>query len=151
MAARRPPMVMGDSEPVVPRLCVSDAVARALAAVWWLPRLGPVRVYVTEPRRANPPRGVYDATLTGERWLVPPVRLFEIGCVPAEVLGWVQEGLEPRVGFHEPGTWLPRKAELLRRMTLVVSEFVPSARERWVERFAERLCGAFPLSGVVVG
>ena len=70
--ARRIVPLRGPGEPTTPRLCVCRSVAACLAAAY----LGPqVYVYGTDPVRTNPPVDVHDAPLTGERWVVPPVKL----------------------------------------------------------------------------
>lgn len=73
-AVRRCPRVP-DAEPKTPRLCVAESIAQCFAATVFC-HGGPVYVYVNErPRRAVTPRGVWDAIITHERWLIPPVRM----------------------------------------------------------------------------
>ena len=64
-----------DGEPRTPRLCVAESVAGCFAATVFC-HGGPVYVYSNElPRRAVTPRNVWDAIITHERWLIPPVRM----------------------------------------------------------------------------
>ena len=75
------PKYTAESEPPTPRLCVCECPARCMAAV--VARIG--FVYRTEtPRRTVAPVGVYDKIITGERWVVPPVRMVLVGRISAE-------------------------------------------------------------------
>ena len=75
VAARRPPILRTEKEPLTPRVCVAPTIAACFAAVLFRTHR-PVYVYRTEsPRRAVMPVGVWDQFLTRERWLVPPVTL----------------------------------------------------------------------------
>lgn len=139
VADRRPPLIRAPSEPATPRVCVAPTVAQALAAVW---HLRPASVYVTEPRRTLPPSGVFDQALTGERWVVPPVRLHLLGVIPLEALRWAQGGLEPVDGQDYRAGWV-RRAERMRRMVEVVEAYLPAAHEAWVGVFAERVRAHF--------
>jgi len=138
-AERRPPITRAKSEPLTPRLCVSDSVARALAACWWT---RDVAVYVTEERRTVPPSGVFDAVLTGERWVIPPVRLSLVGVIPFWAIDEAQDGLEPWLTDVRYEDW-NRRATKLRKMAIVVREHLPQAHESWVERFAEKCARLF--------
>ena len=79
-AQRRLPRYPADGEPPVPRLCVCPDVPSCFAARLFLPV--PVHVYVTDRKRsAVRPRGVWDACITGERWIVDPVLLVRVRTV----------------------------------------------------------------------
>lgn len=83
-AARVCPRFVGPREPRTPRLCVAPSVPGCFAARLF-DQNQPVWVYRTvRPHRGNGPVGVWDAPLTGERWLVPPVELDRVGVVPGE-------------------------------------------------------------------
>lgn len=64
-----------------PRLCVCDSIAGCFAArVFSIGKT--VYVYRTrKPMGAVKPVGVWDAGITGERWLVPPVPLILVSAV----------------------------------------------------------------------
>lgn len=138
-AERRAPQIRASSEPDTPRLCVAGSVAQALAAVWWT---RDVSVYVTEPRRTVPPAGVFDACMTGERWIVPPVRLHLLCVIPFAAIDQAQAGLEPWEGRDGDERWHKRTLKF-RNMCEIVRVHVPSAQERWVERFAEKCVRLF--------
>lgn len=138
-ATRRPPITRSASEPMTPRLCVSDSAARALDACWWT---RDVSVYVTEERRTVPPSGVFDAVFTGERWIIPPVRLNLVGVIPFHAIDEAQDGLEPWSTDIEYEGW-NRRSIKLRKMSLVVREHLPHVHERWVEKFAESCARLF--------
>lgn len=58
----------GEKEPATPRLCCSDCLAGCFAA-----RLFCNSVYVYKiDRKGIKPKDVWDAVITGERWLIPP-------------------------------------------------------------------------------
>lgn len=136
MAVRRPPIIRGALEPATPRVCVAPTVAQALGAVWWVRGID-VAVYVSEPRRTIKPSGVLDQSLTGERWIVPPVRFYLLGRIPAEVIEDAQFGLSPLgVGGGLRDWW--RRSMRLSRMAAVVCVHLPQAHERWVGKFADR-------------
>lgn len=71
---RRKPSCIGAAEPPTPRLCVAPTLGGCFAA-----RLfdcsKPVHVYVCKCRAIRP-RSVWDAPLTGERWVIPPMTLW---------------------------------------------------------------------------
>lgn len=138
-AIRRPPLIRASTEPLTPRLCVSDTVARALSACWWTRDVG---VYVTEERRTVPPSGVGDQVLTGERWIIPPVRLSLVGMIPIAAIEMAQDGLEPWQTDDRDTVWW-RRSEKLRRMVQVVCEHLPQAHEAWVGKFADSCVGLF--------
>lgn len=134
-AERRPPHCRGREEPETPRLCVSDAVARALAAVWHVGP-GPVAVYVSEQRRTVPPSGVWDTWATGERWIIPPVRLYRVAVIPRAAIEAAQDGNAPSM---VDGMSALKRARILQNMAAVVAEHAPSCREAWVERYAAKV------------
>ena len=94
---RRPPVSRGLKEPVTPRLCVASTVARCFTAVLF--NRGPVYVYKTEkPRRAIKAVGVWDAPVTMERWLIPPVTLVLDRVIPEST---VEEALCAVRMYHQ--------------------------------------------------
>jgi hypothetical protein len=118
---------------------VSNTVARALAACWWTRDVG---VYVTDMRRTVPPSGVGDEVLTGERWIIPPVRLSLVGVIPIAAIAAAQVGLEPWETDDRDTVWW-RRSERLRRMVDVVREHLPQAHEAWVGKFADNCVQLF--------
>ncbi len=91
IAKRRPPLTRSEKEPDTPRLCACPTIAPCFAAT--LLR-GDVFVYRTaQPTGSVKPRDVWDAGLTGERWLIPPVRMVFDRMIPAaitkQINGWV--------------------------------------------------------------
>jgi hypothetical protein len=130
-AVRRAPITKASSEPSTPRLCVSPTVAQALAAAWWSGER-PVRVYITEKRRTVPPTGVWDAVMTGERWIIPPVRLTLLATIPATAIEAAQVGLAPTI----TGQRWSHFGQRFVNMVEVVRTHVPEAHERWLESFA---------------
>jgi hypothetical protein len=118
VAARIVPPLAGAGEPRTPRLCVAPTVAGCLAARLWYRNMGPVVVYQTDPRSAIRPgfNRVWDAPLTGERWLVPPVTLHRVCEIPAkavvDAMAW-----RPRLSgvlIHERAEWVVRMHEVVR-------------------------------------
>lgn len=81
---RRTPRHMATGEPPTPRLCVAPSIACCFASVLF--RTGsPVYSYRTrKPSRGIAPRGVWDAVITGERWLIPPTTLVLHRVIPIE-------------------------------------------------------------------
>lgn len=78
IARRIIPPFAGSNEAPVPRLCVAETVARCFAARHFTSK---VFVYRTEaPKRVIIPNynQVPDVSLTGERWLIPPVKMILI-------------------------------------------------------------------------
>lgn len=74
-AERRSPRNLSSGEPPTPRLCVAPTIAQCFAAVLFA-QGKPVYCYRTDkPRRGIAPRNVWDSVITGERWLIPPIRL----------------------------------------------------------------------------
>src|SRR5437764_1008740 len=106
VAARRPPLLRTAAEPLTPRVCVEPSIAGALAAVLCVPR-----AYVYSVRaRAVAPVGVWDASITGERWLIPPVTLSFVRCVDTrDVYAATLLRLEQRLA----ATWRVRIAQLV--------------------------------------
>jgi len=79
----RCPKNIGRTEPKTPRLCVSPWVPECFVAVLF-EKPGPVWVYRTIKRYSGIPaaRHVWDADLTQEHWLIPPVVLERVGSIP---------------------------------------------------------------------
>jgi hypothetical protein len=71
-ASRRPPILRTESEPLTPRICVCPDLPGCFSAVLFHPK--PVYVY-RYCGGTNPPLGVWDHQITGERWVVVPSRL----------------------------------------------------------------------------
>jgi hypothetical protein len=98
VAARICPPRIGDSEPTTPRLCVADSIEGCLSARWW--SFGrDIMVYRTEPRRAINPgvQRVWDCTMTGERWIVPPCKLTLEAVIEHR---WIVQTLTPFSGSN---------------------------------------------------
>lgn len=134
-ARRIVPPCAGPKEPPVPRLCVSGSLAGALAARHWQEGRD-IAVYLTEPRRAIRPtsRQVWDAPITGERWVVPPVELRRIDFVPRQALEHYPFPMV-RLGGVTP----LERARVLLSMCALVRDLLPQHRDRRVEGFA-RAC-----------
>lgn len=112
-AERIAPRMHGADEPDTPRLCVCPTVGGCLTA-----RLmgGDVFVYRTaKPRRANRPRSVHDAPITGERWLVPPVALELVEVLPGTILEPILGAVVSHVQRHN-GMSAAARARLYRRV-----------------------------------
>jgi hypothetical protein len=133
VAQRRAPLIRADSEPETPRLCVAPSVAQALVAVWWF---RDVTVYITPMRRTVPPSGVFDACMTQERWIIPPVKLTRVGVIPFDSIHPVQLESDPR---EYPGyrAW-ERRAFRLEGLCRAVRAHLPDAHAPSVERFAAK-------------
>lgn len=130
-AVRLAPITKASSEPSTPRLCVAPTVAQALSAAWW--RSGkPVSVYITEQRRTVPPSGVWDACMTGERWIIPPVQLTLLTVIPAAAIEAAQVGLAPTI----TGQRWSHFGQRFVNMVEVVRTHAPEAHEQWLVRFA---------------
>jgi hypothetical protein len=102
IAQRIAPTIIAIHEPKTPRLCVAASVARCFAARLFK---GDVYVYRTaSPRRAIKPVAVYDAIITQERWLVPPVEMEMSYVIPAPIVhracGAMWERLEKKLAKH---------------------------------------------------
>jgi hypothetical protein len=79
-------------EPPTPRLCVAPSIAACLSA-----RLFPDYKHIYVYRRLArgiKPTGVWDAFITGERWLIPPMHLAEFCCIPYYVVHELQDPLK---------------------------------------------------------
>ena len=90
---RTAPRIMGPNEPTTPRLCVSPTIAGCLAARLWFGC--DIKVYRTTSMRSGVrPRGVWDALITGEHWLIPPVTMELYSVIPGVAVerhaGWVE-------------------------------------------------------------
>jgi len=72
----------GHIEPTTPRLCVGPSVAACFAARFFWHHTYCYRT--AQPCRAVKPKGTWDAIITGERWIVHPVRLELVTTVPVE-------------------------------------------------------------------
>ena len=91
----------GDSEPDTPRLCVCPSIAGCMTAALFS-RGHPVHVYLTEPRRAiKPGRQGWDSAITGEVWIVPPVRLVRVGEISAQTTTAIQRPARKHIEIHE--------------------------------------------------
>lgn len=78
------------NESNTPRLCVCRDIAACFAArVFSIGR--PVWVYRTRrPTGSVRPVGVWDAGITGERWLVPPVEMMLVGLIDQYTVSDIQ-------------------------------------------------------------
>jgi hypothetical protein len=104
--ARRVVPLCPPEEPRTPRLCVASSVARCFAA-----RLFVTDVYAyrtAKPRSALPPRGVWDSRVTQERWIVPPVEMECVMCLPFETVWRACEGTYRRVEKTMSASWETR-------------------------------------------
>jgi hypothetical protein len=119
-------------EPKTPRLCVSSWLAGALAARWTFEGRD-IHCYLTEQRRTVPARGVWDAVITGERWVIPPAKLTHVLTIPAAAMAWRQ----PHAAMIRltGATPLLRAQELV-RCCQVVREACSEFRSRACEEFA---------------
>lgn len=130
-AVRRPPLLRTASEPMTPRVCVSSSIAGCLSAV--LMPDGPAYIYAAR-RRAVRPVGVWDAAVTGERWLVPPVSLKLYRVIPANVIRDVYAATNLRLERRKKSpSWKVRIAQLV-----IASRITDSDREiaeLWYERY----------------
>lgn len=134
-ADRRPPLLRADGEPVgPPRVCVSDSPAGCVSAVLLPPGPGYLYVYVG---RTVAPVGVWDAAITGERWVVTPraeLRLWR--ALPADLLRDAYAAtlllLEHR---RRPTPWRVRVAQFC------VAARVLGTDTRWAARLRERWLG----------
>lgn len=132
-AKRRPPLHFDRREPPTPRLCVAPSIAECFAAVLF--SVGkPVYVYRTEKqRRAVTPRAVWDAVVTREGWLIPPVRMILDRVIAADDVDKAQTAVRL---YHLENR---RRSSLKTR----VSQFAIAAElfgSEWLRRRARRCC-----------
>lgn len=136
--ARRGPLHHADREPDTPRLCVAETVAACFASVLFFPHGAAVFVYRTDrPRRANAPRRVWDASITGERWLVPPVMMVKVDTIRP---GVVEEIQLPVYTYHRitrlKSDWRTRIAQYAHAANALGPKWVPNWEFRTVRRLA---------------
>lgn len=83
IAERRCPKNCSRWEPKTPRLCVAPTIAECFAAVLF-PVDRSVYCYRSEKKyNGVTPKGVWDAVITREAWLIPPVRMLLVRTVAA--------------------------------------------------------------------
>lgn len=109
-ACRRGPVLRCASEPATPRVCVCPELAGCLSAVLLQP--GRAYVYAVE-RRAVAPKGVWDAAITGERWLVPPVELVLVRVLEPYFVRDAQAAALLRAQAKRASTWRTRVAQFV--------------------------------------
>lgn len=84
------PMCPSQNEPDVPRLCVCPSVPGCFAARVFTKRKD-LYVYRTlKKTKGIKPYRVWDAVITGERWLIPPMRLERIATIDREDVARIQ-------------------------------------------------------------
>lgn len=135
--AKRPPAHRTTLEPLTPRLCVCPSVALCFTARLF--EVAPVHVYISEPRNGIRPRDVWDAKITGERWLIPPTTMHYAYTIPTEVVYGAQLAIRT---YHR----VTRKHSSIR---LRIAQYFAAAE--YVERgarhaFMERLRVSFSVS-----
>lgn len=133
VADRRTPAHMSSNETRVPRLCVAPPIVECFAAVLFNTRK-PVFCYRTEAiRRSVAPRGVWDSVVTGERWLIPPVKMILFRTISAEEVRRAQEAVTL---FHKTTR---RNSSLKIRVAqlAIAAEVLGDTREK---RKAKRIC-----------
>lgn len=110
-AQRRLPRWPANKEPPVPRLCACRTLAGCFAArLFTLTR--DVHVYSTlKPVGSNEPKSVWDALITSERWIVPPLTLHKVQIVPAEQAMKAQAVAHLRASYRFKSTWRTRIAQ----------------------------------------
>ncbi len=140
VARRRPPVLRTPGEPLTPRLCVCDTVAACFAAVLF-PDRRPVFVYRTQtPRRAVRPVGVWDQVITGERWLIPPVRMVRVAVIPRTAVANATAAIRL---YHEAtrkcSTAQLRVAQYAVATAALGPEYTSPRERRLVNRFCRKL------------
>lgn len=99
------PKNVSTKEPMTPRLCVASTIARCFAARLFR---GDVFVYRTKvPRSGLKPIRVYDAVITQERWLIPPVEMVLHSIVQANMTERACRRTRDFIEIHDraPGTF----------------------------------------------
>lgn len=95
---RRCPSTIGKTEPRTPRLCVCPYVPNCFVAALFCEQ-APVHVYRTVKEYSGiPARSVWDALVTDEHWLIPPVTLERIGSIDAAT---VRSVVSPAIWYYD--------------------------------------------------
>ncbi len=123
-----------DLEPNTPRLCVCPAVPNCFAAAMLVGLTGrAAHVYRTEKKvKGITPRDVWDAAITGERWLIPPMRLPYFATVDAADVKRVYEAVW---WFHKATRQRASCSLRIAQLQIawgVLGERFPSRREQWL-------------------
>ena len=130
---RRTPRFPADKEPLTPRLCACPTVWQCLAA-----RLLDCRrqafVYCTEAKGVKP-RGVWDAFLTDERWLLPGHRLFLCQVLGDGLLWEAQRRGRQRAGRGLKSNFRERLLSMLD-----ACEALGERKPKWLTDSVERWC-----------
>lgn len=139
-ADRRPPDLRADKEPLTPRLCVCDTPAACMAAVLF-PEGRPVFVYRTEaPRNAVAPVGVWDRVITGERWLVPPVRMVKWDTLGPPTVEAISAAIRLyHWATRDKSSVHLRVAQYMIAVRVLGDRYTDPAERRLLARFARRL------------
>ena len=119
-----------------PRLCVCPTIAGCFSARLCCGHRD-IFVYKTPPRRTIKPVKVYDAILTQERWIIPPVTLSLFSVVPAPVVAAVSCETSRYVSKHCKGPPVPFSA----RQYLESLDILEAAGVE-ITRFERRYIGA---------
>ncbi len=123
----RLPRIVDDKEPPVPRVCVAPSVPACFASRLFLRQVYVYKTYAGGVR----PRGVWDAMVTRERWIVHPVEFRLVRTIPVDVVRKVTEAV--RI-YHDE---LKKRASLRTRVcqyAITVDLLGATAWERnWVK------------------
>lgn len=137
--ARRKLQHRAYNEPVVPRLCACPSVAECFAARLF-PPYKPVYVYRTMKQvKGITPTGVWDAAITRERWLIPPMRLERFAEIPWDIVDAAQVAVRLyHQATRKKSSWELRLMQLLEATEVLGAyraDFVDRRRLALVKRF----------------
>lgn len=130
---RRPPVHRSENEPITPRICVAPSVIQCFTAVMF-PRGTTVNVYRTCERRKAyfAQREIWDAVITDEHWLWPPVAFELVGKVPSVLSEEIQNWSRMYLRVHRASSF-KQKMRVLITAARVLGTMWP---DRWCETLA---------------
>lgn len=145
---RRKPKYAADGEPAVPRLCVCPSIAECFAARLFQ-EASPVYCYRTRKLvRGIAPYSTWDACITRERWLIPPMQLSLVCTVPAQISIAAQEAVRL---YHRKtrrkSSWKLRLMQLLEAAE-VLSRWNANTIDIRRTSFLKRFAGGYNLQTV---
>lgn len=138
---RKRPTLIGPEEPLTPRLCVARSVAACFAARLFAKD---VHVYRTERvRRTVKPNGVYDAVITGERWLIPPVTMVKVATIPRHVSWEIGGYLHDWIELHNCAPTKLVRCLAYDRAIRILTRLDRTFAEPWEARFMDKAVAMF--------
>jgi len=133
----RTPSDMAKKEPPTPRLCVCPTIAACFAARLMASHRTAYVYKTAKPYRGIAPRSVWDQIITGEKWLIPPVKLIHVANINALTVDKIQSAV---IYYHkitkQNSGHLVRLAQYARANEIIGGpEWEERLINRWLRRF----------------